>query len=208
MGNFYLNTSQAHWEVQIKNQFTKHQGNYYSLLIDLPQGDHEFKIATALTPSENDFGGDTGGRTLDLNQLTPLKKGGAAIALELQQSGIFFFQLDCSQEEDIPLLNIVPKHLRAPTTNEIDQFGVGLEHFLEMELDVRFEVGRTSILVGDLVGLGQGSVIELHRFVGEDLSVYVRDTLVAKGEVVLVNERFGVRILEVLPAVQASTFFA
>jgi flagellar motor switch protein FliN/FliY len=59
-------------------------------------------------------------------------------------------------------------------------------------------MGKTKMLINDLLQLGQGSVIELTKLVGEPLDVLVNDQLVAKGEVVVVNEKFGVRLTEVI----------
>jgi len=59
-------------------------------------------------------------------------------------------------------------------------------------------MGKTKMLINDLLQLGQGSVIELTKLVGEPLDVMINDKLVAKGEVVVVNEKFGVRLTEVI----------
>tara|TARA_B100001248_G_C27355448_1_gene443570 strand:+ start:1066 stop:1395 length:330 start_codon:yes stop_codon:yes gene_type:complete len=62
------------------------------------------------------------------------------------------------------------------------------------------EVGRTRMKIRDLLRLKQGSVIELERSAGEPLDVLVNNTVVAQGEIVLVNERYGVRLTRVLPS--------
>ena len=64
---------------------------------------------------------------------------------------------------------------------------------------ISVEVGRTSLKIRDLMRLTQGSVVELDRIAGEPLDLLVNDTLVAQGEVVLVNERYGVRLTQVIP---------
>ena len=61
-------------------------------------------------------------------------------------------------------------------------------------------VGRTTLKIRDLMRLTQGSVVELDRIAGEPLDLLVNDTLVAQGEIVLVNERYGVRLTSVIPA--------
>jgi flagellar motor switch protein FliN len=61
------------------------------------------------------------------------------------------------------------------------------------------EVGRAQIKIRDLMRLTQGSVVELDRMAGEPLDLLVNDTVVAQGEVVLVNERYGVRLTRVVP---------
>jgi flagellar motor switch protein FliN/FliY len=62
------------------------------------------------------------------------------------------------------------------------------------------EVGRASIKIRDLMRLTQGSVVELDRIAGEPLDLLVNNTVVAQGEVVLVNERYGIRLTRVVPA--------
>ena len=65
---------------------------------------------------------------------------------------------------------------------------------------ISVEVGRTSLKIRDLMRLTQGSVVELDRIAGEPLDLLVNETLVAQGEVVLVNDRYGVRLTQVIPA--------
>jgi flagellar motor switch protein FliN/FliY len=62
------------------------------------------------------------------------------------------------------------------------------------------EVGRAVLKIRDLIRLTQGSVVELDRMAGEPLDLLVNDTVVAQGEVVLVNERYGIRLTRVVPA--------
>jgi flagellar motor switch protein FliN len=64
---------------------------------------------------------------------------------------------------------------------------------------ISVEVGRTSLKIRDLMRLTQGSVVELDRLAGEPLDLLVNNTLVAQGEVVLVNDRYGVRLTSVIP---------
>ena len=64
---------------------------------------------------------------------------------------------------------------------------------------ISVEVGRTAIKIRDLMRLTQGSVVELDRLAGEPLDLLVNNTLVAQGKVVLINERYGVRLTSVIP---------
>jgi len=64
---------------------------------------------------------------------------------------------------------------------------------------ISIEVGRTSLKIRDLMRLTQGSVVELDRLAGEPLDLLVNDTLVAQGEIVLVNDRYGMRLTQVVP---------
>lgn len=73
-----------------------------------------------------------------------------------------------------------------------------LEFLLDIPLNVTVEVGRTRILIKDLLQLHEGNVVELDKLAGEPLDVYVNSRLIAKGEAVLVNEKFGIRLTEVV----------
>ncbi|MDN5379644.1 flagellar motor switch protein FliN [Thermodesulfobacterium sp.] len=75
-----------------------------------------------------------------------------------------------------------------------------LEFILDIPLEISVEIGRTKMLIRDLLKLNQGSIIELEKFAGEPVEVYVNGKLMAKGEVVVVNDRFGVRVTEIISA--------
>lgn len=73
-----------------------------------------------------------------------------------------------------------------------------LDVILDIPVTISMEVGRTSITIRNLLQLNQGSVIELDRLAGEPLDVLVNGTLIAHGEVVVVNEKFGIRMTDVI----------
>ena len=73
-----------------------------------------------------------------------------------------------------------------------------LDLILDIPLTVSVELGRSKMLINELLQLGQGSVIELTKLVGEPLEVLVNQKLVARGEVVVVNEKFGVRLTDIV----------
>lgn len=75
---------------------------------------------------------------------------------------------------------------------------VNLEVILDVPVTLSMEVGRTRIPIRNLLQLNQGSVVELDRAAGEPLDVFVNGTLIAHGEVVVVNEKFGIRITDVV----------
>ncbi|MGC9110082.1 MAG: flagellar motor switch protein FliN [Caldimicrobium sp.] len=75
-----------------------------------------------------------------------------------------------------------------------------LDFILDIPLEISVEIGRTKMLIKDLLKLNQGSVIELEKFAGEPVEIYVNGKLMARGEVVVVNDRFGVRITEIISA--------
>ncbi len=69
-----------------------------------------------------------------------------------------------------------------------------------IQVNLSVEVGRATIKIRDLLRLTQGSVVELDRVAGEPVDLLVNNTIVAQGEVVLVNERYGLRLTRVIPA--------
>lgn len=73
-----------------------------------------------------------------------------------------------------------------------------LDLILDIPLKVTVELGRTRMIVSDLLNLGQGSVVELSKLAGEPMEVLVNDKLVARGEAVVVNEKFGVRLTDII----------
>jgi flagellar motor switch protein FliN/FliY len=72
-----------------------------------------------------------------------------------------------------------------------------IDFLLDIPLVVSVEIGRTRMLIKDLLQLGQGSVIEFEKLVGEPMEVLVNEKLIARGEVVVVNEKFGVRLTDI-----------
>ncbi|WP_248799550.1 flagellar motor switch protein FliN [Pseudomonas sp. MWU13-2105] len=76
--------------------------------------------------------------------------------------------------------------------------GPNLEVILDIPVSISMEVGSTDINIRNLLQLNQGSVIELDRLAGEPLDVLVNGTLIAHGEVVVVNEKFGIRLTDVI----------
>ncbi|MDR0354761.1 MAG: flagellar motor switch protein FliN [Deltaproteobacteria bacterium] len=73
-----------------------------------------------------------------------------------------------------------------------------LDFILDIPLEISVELGRTRMIINDLLQLGQGSVIELSKLAGEPLEIFVNGKLVARGEVVVVNEKFGVRVTDIV----------
>ena len=73
-----------------------------------------------------------------------------------------------------------------------------LDFILDIPLKVSVELGRASVVIKDLLQLGQGSVLELDKLAGEPLEVLVNGKLVARGEVVVVNEKFGIRLTDII----------
>jgi len=106
-----------------------------------------------------------------------------------------------NQEESLPERIDPPSILDANLSSEEEESpppNVSVDFLMEMPLKVTCEVGRTRMDIKDLISLGQGSVVELHRFVGEDLDIFVNGKLVARGELVVYKENFGAKISEIV----------
>lgn len=88
---------------------------------------------------------------------------------------------------------------RQPHDNKLKR---ELDFILDIPLDVSAELGRTRLLINELLQLGQGSVVELNKLAGEPLEVYVNGKLVARGEAVVINEKFGVRLTDIISPIE------
>jgi flagellar motor switch protein FliN/FliY len=75
---------------------------------------------------------------------------------------------------------------------------IDIDFILDIPLTVTVELGRARMLIGELLQLGQGSVVELAKFAGEPMDVFINQRLIAKGEVVVVNEKFGIRLTDIV----------
>lgn len=75
---------------------------------------------------------------------------------------------------------------------------VNMDMVLDIPVTISMEIGRTRISIRNLLQLSQGSVVELDRLAGEPMDVLVNDTLIAHGEVVVVNDKFGIRLTDVI----------
>ena len=79
---------------------------------------------------------------------------------------------------------------------------VNLDVILDIPVTIAMEIGRTTISIRNLLQLNQGSVVELDRLAGEPMDVLVNGTLIAHGEVVVVNDKFGIRLTDVISATE------
>jgi len=75
---------------------------------------------------------------------------------------------------------------------------INLDVVLDIPVNISMEIGRTKISIRNLLQLNQGSVVELDRLAGEPMDVLVNGTLIARGEVVVVNEKFGIRLTDII----------
>jgi flagellar motor switch protein FliN/FliY len=89
------------------------------------------------------------------------------------------------------------KELQADASDQTDS-EVSLDAILDVPITISMEIGRTKINIRNLLQLNQGSVVELDRLAGEPMDVLVNGTLIAQGEVVVVNEKFGIRLTDII----------
>ena len=90
------------------------------------------------------------------------------------------------------------KNGSADEANEQNVETQDIDFILDIPLELSVELGRRKMLVNDLLQLGQGSIVELDKLAGEPLEIYINRKLVARGEVVVVNEKFGVRLTDII----------
>ncbi len=89
------------------------------------------------------------------------------------------------------------------TFGDLDEKNVGdaegnMDFILDIPLEITVELGRTRMLINDLLKLGQGSVIELSKPAGETLEILANQRMIARGEVVTVNDKYGIRLTEII----------
>jgi flagellar motor switch protein FliN/FliY len=76
----------------------------------------------------------------------------------------------------------------------------GMDFLLDIPVELTVQLGTTKMLIKDLLQLGQGSVVELEKLAGEPMEILANHKLIARGEVVVVNEKFGVRLTDIISA--------
>lgn len=101
-------------------------------------------------------------------------------------------------EEAAAMVKEAPKQAEAASSSLGGAKDRNLALILDIPLRVTVELGRTKMPVNELLNLTQGSVVELSKLAGEPMEVYVNDKLIAKGEAVVVNEKFGVRLTDII----------
>jgi len=89
-------------------------------------------------------------------------------------------------------------HFGELKNKEQEKGSLDLEFILDIPLTLTVELGRNRLLINEMLQLGQGSVIELTKLAGEPMDIYVNQRLIARGEVVVVNEKYGVRLTDIV----------
>ena len=96
-------------------------------------------------------------------------------------------------ESAVAAVAVAPDSTETATSKDVN-----LDVILDVAVSLSMEAGRTRVPIRNLLQLNQGSVVELDRAAGEPLDVYVNGTLIAHGEVVVVNDKFGIRLTDVI----------
>jgi len=113
---------------------------------------------------------------------------------------------DLGMEEDWAAALSEQEGAATPSIASFDNFGEGavsgethnLDFLLDIPLEVTVELGRTRMIINNLLQLTQGSVVELNKAAADTVEIYVNNKLLGKGEVIVMNDRFGVRITEII----------
>ena len=87
-------------------------------------------------------------------------------------------------------------------TQDAEELGINQKYdidlILDIPLDVRVELGQVKMIVNDLLQLGQGSIVELNKHISDQVDVFISDKLIARGEVVVVDEKLGIRLTDIV----------
>lgn len=90
-----------------------------------------------------------------------------------------------------------------PALNQVDLSGVDSRNIgllMDVSMELTVELGRTKWQIKDILGIGEGTIIELDKLAGEPVDILVNKNLIARGEVVVIDENFGVRVTEIVSA--------
>ena len=79
---------------------------------------------------------------------------------------------------------------------------MNLDSLLDVPIDISVEIGRTKMTIGELLSLSKGSIVELKKTAGDAVDIYVNGKLLGKGELIVVNERLGVRVAKIIAPVE------
>jgi flagellar motor switch protein FliN len=124
----------------------------------------------------------------ELDEAVAEDDGGAAMA---EQTSAESSVLQTSNTEAQVFSEFTPKNKLNETQNDID-------FILDIPVQITVELGRTKIAIKNLLQLAQGSVVELDGMAGEPMDVLVNGCLIAQGEVVVVNDKFGIRLMDII----------
>lgn len=137
---------------------------------------------------------------MDQDEIDAILKG--AIINNAQEGEKAQFQPEKSDQSSINETVYQGEQSNQDTTAQKNTRTISISENIEMLLDIPLEVsvelGRTKIAIRDMIQLGPGSIIELDKLIGEPVDLLVNDNLIAKGEVVVFDENFGIRITDIV----------
>jgi flagellar motor switch protein FliN/FliY len=97
-----------------------------------------------------------------------------------------------------PPIEVSPASFEEVQKNEAPRPTMDMDFILDIPLSLSVELGRNRMLISELLQLGQGSVVELSKLAGEPMDVFINQRLIARGEVVVINEKFGIRLTDIV----------
>ncbi len=115
-----------------------------------------------------------------------------------QPQGVMPDELQAGSEAANPQSPQAPPKDSIPAGAKDSSLKGDMDFLLDIPLEISVELGRTKMLINELLHLGQGSVIELSKLAGETLEIFANQKLVARGEVVVINEKYGIRLTEII----------
>jgi len=106
-------------------------------------------------------------------------------------------EMEASRKEE-PKTEVAGVNFGEFQSNGAPKGNLDIDFILDIPLTLTVELGRSKMLISELLQLGQGSVLELSKLAGEPMDVFINQRLIARGEVVVVNEKFGVRLTDIV----------
>lgn len=103
-----------------------------------------------------------------------------------------------TEQDDISPGEAQPASFEELGDGDLSPGGSNLDFLLDIPLEVSVELGRTSMIINNLLQLTQGSVVELEKAAADTVEIFVNNKLLGKGEVIVVNDRFGIRVTEII----------
>jgi flagellar motor switch protein FliN/FliY len=156
------------------------------------------ELAPAVQPALDAAGAALGHVTVEAGQTLPVD-----VALDALRGHTLIHAVPLSDGDRVTALVALGLTVPPPPAHRPTVRASGLELLRDVEMDVTVELGRTRMPVRDLLSLTPGAVVELDRKVGEAIDIYVNNRLVARGEVVLVEDKLGVTMTEIIKAERA-----
>lgn len=106
-------------------------------------------------------------------------------------------EMEATRKEDTPT-EVASVSFSELQSNAAPKANMDIDFILDIPLTLTVELGRSKMLISELLQLGQGSVLELSKLAGEPMDIFINQRLIARGEVVVVNEKFGVRLTDIV----------